>query len=517
VQRHSRRVLSLAIYGLCLALLIVLSSCDTSNQPFNPRFNQVRQRHSHNSYDKRENLMDQLTFHRIRAIELDLHWDAPPGDWSVYHDDPSETNCRYLSRCLFVLERFHNIDANHEPVTVFLDLKDPLDSAGGPHDLQKLEAAFGSILGDAHIFRPSEMLSGCSGASNLHQAAQRCGWPTVNELKGKFLIVGPASANIFGIANLCGPVDENASWALFYNIDASQEDDSGQSCAHWALDVWNKGYIARTWGSDAYWGQYNIQMPSTDQISGTTLRPRITDTNGYPFTSLVVEPSPPSPTGFITLTATTGTMSETRGDNILFAYDSFPGGNALTANLSTSGSVDTLGGACLMVRHDLSPGSPYVAVCSSLEDSYVGPDAPGSTKIFYRDQPGATSANDTTADYHEGDYFSLGVRPGDGQCPGRYIDLFTTEDGIWRGAADRVWSHCAQFTLDFQGISASTWGQTNVRFVFQGTRHQGFSKDGTVCAQGSGLLTSCWAGLTLIGAATGSMTNGLSFGGPFDP
>jgi hypothetical protein len=403
---------------------------------------------------------------------------------------------------------------------VFLELKDHLDSAGGPHDLQKLEAAFGSILGDSPIFKPAEMLSRCSGASNLHQAVQRCGWPTVDELKGKFLIVGvPGSTRFFDEftnPDLCGPVDERKPWIVFYNINADADDDTGQPCARWALDVYNKGYIARTWGSDAYWGQYNIQLPSTNQISGSTLRPRVTQVNGYPFTSLVVEPPPPSPTGFITLTATTGTMYETRGDNIIFAYDSFPNGNALTASLSTSGSVDTLGGACLMLRHDLSPGSPYVAVCSDLQDSYIGPDSRG-LKIFYRDQPGTTSANAATADYHEGHYFSLGVRPGDGRCPGRYIDLFTTEDGIWRGAADRVWSHCAQFTLDFQGISASTAGQTNVRFLFQGTRHQGFSKDGTICAQGSGLLTSCWAGLAFIASASGTMANGLDFGGPFDP
>jgi hypothetical protein len=365
----------------CLIVLMMLGSCTSpsSPQPLTLLFNHVRQRHSHNSYEKAENLMDQLTYHRIRAIELDLHWDAPPGEWRVYHDDPSKTNCQYLSECLWILKRFHNIDPTHEPVTVFLDFKedgDPgrLDPPNGPHDLQKLEAAFTSILGDTSMYQPSKMRSDCSGASNLHlhQVVQRCGWPTVDQLKGMFLIVGPGGDKIFAMTDLCGPVDETTPDTVFYNINASEDDETGLPCARWGFDVWNKGYIARTWGSDTYWGQYNIQMPSTNQITGAMLRPRVTQANGYPFTYLLTPPpgtSLPNPTGFITLTATTGTMYQTRSDNMIFAYDNFPDGNALTASFSTAGSAGTKGGACLMLRNSLSPDSPYVGSTPPSVDS----------------------------------------------------------------------------------------------------------------------------------------------------
>ena len=48
----------------------------------------MRSRGSHNSYVKQESLIDQLVYHRMRHLELDIHADplyAPTGDWNVYH------------------------------------------------------------------------------------------------------------------------------------------------------------------------------------------------------------------------------------------------------------------------------------------------------------------------------------------------------------------------------------------------------------------------------------------------
>merc|ERR1719401_1008296 len=61
----------------------------------------------HNSYERKESIMDQLQYHLIRSLELDI-WDSKPGhsdvegDWFVYHLPllDTETTCNLLSECL---------------------------------------------------------------------------------------------------------------------------------------------------------------------------------------------------------------------------------------------------------------------------------------------------------------------------------------------------------------------------------------------------------------------------------
>src|SRR5690349_15338941 len=57
----------------------------TSPTPLGPRLDEVRAKSSHNSYERDEALFDQLVYHRVRSIELDIHvakgpaWPAVPG------------------------------------------------------------------------------------------------------------------------------------------------------------------------------------------------------------------------------------------------------------------------------------------------------------------------------------------------------------------------------------------------------------------------------------------------------
>src|SRR5690606_37557291 len=65
------------------------------------------QRSVHNAYERLEPLLDQLVFHRVRSIELDVHSGkegatAPSGEWLVYHDDVPffrNTSCTTLTDC----------------------------------------------------------------------------------------------------------------------------------------------------------------------------------------------------------------------------------------------------------------------------------------------------------------------------------------------------------------------------------------------------------------------------------
>jgi hypothetical protein len=72
-----------------------------------PAYNEVRQKSSHNSYQRAEALLDQLVYHRVRSLERDIHngksgWSMVTGNWFVYHTDSTDnaTTCHRLSDCL---------------------------------------------------------------------------------------------------------------------------------------------------------------------------------------------------------------------------------------------------------------------------------------------------------------------------------------------------------------------------------------------------------------------------------
>jgi hypothetical protein len=78
-----------------------------------PAYNAVRQKSSHNSYQRMEALLDQLVYHRVRSVELDIHngksgWSNVAGNWFVYHSaTDTGTTCHRLSDCLDELRAFH--------------------------------------------------------------------------------------------------------------------------------------------------------------------------------------------------------------------------------------------------------------------------------------------------------------------------------------------------------------------------------------------------------------------------
>ena len=80
---------------LLLAAAVALATAASAQT--SPRYNQIQQKHSHNTYQRHESLMDQLLYYSVRSIELDIHsiyyespveiHVAPKGDWAVYHTD----------------------------------------------------------------------------------------------------------------------------------------------------------------------------------------------------------------------------------------------------------------------------------------------------------------------------------------------------------------------------------------------------------------------------------------------
>lgn len=176
-----------------------------------PRFNEVFRLATHNSYwVKRDNvveafasgvqqrLLDQLVFEGARSVEIDVHKDTPvlpllgppePHNWTVYHTDKqSNSLCTPLRECLKHLRLFHHVLPQHEAVVVILELKEIVDyNFDDQHTPKHLDDILRQELGDL-VYTPADFLRRCPAGSTMRACAKRAGWPTVSELRGKFLV-----------------------------------------------------------------------------------------------------------------------------------------------------------------------------------------------------------------------------------------------------------------------------------------------------------------------------------------
>jgi hypothetical protein len=163
------------------------------------RYNHVQWKSSHNSYAKQADVTTQLRDFNIRSIEFDIHTKkkkpfkkaefAPERDFMVYHTDMDDyTNCGLLSECLAEVKNFHDIQPDHQVITIFFDM----EGVGEPgHTRDDLYALFKNSLPKDSIFRPGDLMAACPGAKNLQESVTRegCGWPLLADLQGKFILV----------------------------------------------------------------------------------------------------------------------------------------------------------------------------------------------------------------------------------------------------------------------------------------------------------------------------------------
>jgi hypothetical protein len=188
------------------------SSARTALEPLDVPYDRLFQKSVHNAYARSEPLLDQLIYHRVRSVELDIHTSragmhVPAGDWFVYHEDlplSRDSSCTRLSDCLGQLAAFHRSAPRHEVVTLFVDLKDDFERGHRPSDLDaEIEAA----LGKDAIVRPSDLLASCPGATTLRAAVSGgCHFPTLASLRGKFLVAvtGGSSCNTKSLVSQYG-------------------------------------------------------------------------------------------------------------------------------------------------------------------------------------------------------------------------------------------------------------------------------------------------------------------------
>jgi len=141
-----------------------------------------------------QSLLDQLLADHARAIEIDVHPDETrPGNYRVFHTVPGNSLCDDLADCLRPLRLLHAALPRHEVIHVIVELK----KFSGPsfdatHTVDQLEGIFEQVLG-RWLFRPRDLLDVCDpdGADpdpDLAACLARVGWPTLAELRGRFVV-----------------------------------------------------------------------------------------------------------------------------------------------------------------------------------------------------------------------------------------------------------------------------------------------------------------------------------------
>ena len=377
------------------------------------RYGALVQKSVHNAYERDEPLFDQLAFHRVRSVEIDLHdgktlRPSLSFDWYVYHADApglNATSCDRFSDCLDEIAAFERAVPEHEVLTVLVDLKDDL---AGVHDGKALDALITSRIG-ASLYRPSDLAAACPAATNLRGAVTGgCAWPTLDALRGRvlFVLTGGSSCNGQGkLATYAGAtglapaafiapsIDDTCTFpayagqndVVFYNMDLPH--------AAAAAAVRSAGFVGRVYkggiggGLDAQvdWDEAKADgahLLATNKVNAffdpwaTTMGPK-----GFPFSCAGSCTLPLTERGRTLGVDVRSGDIEGSADSFTFLHDDVTAAATWEGAIAVPSShVEEWAKACIMARVSLSPGSPYFAVCRTADVHRM--------RIQYRTTPG---------------------------------------------------------------------------------------------------------------------------------
>lgn len=157
-------------------------------------YNQLAFKASHNSYQRDENIHEQLQWNAAqpydggcRGLEIDItrHSDKSGGTslrfFRVTHTQGGTGDS--LADYLGYLLSWHLADPGHDPVFVDLDIKSELgDEKTFPGEI---DAYLGEWFSTSLLYTPGDLL----GKSDLELVAyvQKNGWPSLSDLAGKFI------------------------------------------------------------------------------------------------------------------------------------------------------------------------------------------------------------------------------------------------------------------------------------------------------------------------------------------
>jgi hypothetical protein len=162
----------------------------------------------------------------VRQVEIDV-W-LSSGTWEVSHDNPlaSSNKCvhdphtyadlysgdrnGHLYSCLENLRLWSEHNPGHDPVIVKIEMKDGFWDQVSPFrpslNPEHFDDTLASFLGSVRIFTPADLMTGTHLAEppampyeTLDDAAAADAWPTVNALKGKFIVLLIRGTAEFGV------------------------------------------------------------------------------------------------------------------------------------------------------------------------------------------------------------------------------------------------------------------------------------------------------------------------------
>ena len=455
------------------------------------RYNEVRQKSIHNTFQRTEGIYDQIVYWRVRSLEADIHtshlFDDPEtgGDfdeWFVYHHTlDMSSSVHTLHDFLRVCAGAHRALPDHEVITLFLDIKD-----GFPARITSAQsrARFDALL-DHHLggllYRPDDLMARDPGAHSMSEVVQGVGWPTLRELRGKFIVMLTGSEHqlLNYVSSREAPIDRLAFLTGYAESkgDIGGDDDIvvyNMSREHVGLatEVGRQGFVSRAYYIDDRDAWEAAETSRCNHIATDMVNSRIdtwsstTSPSGFPFRALD-GPTPrevePGRVGGIW--ARSGDIWE-REDSFYFQHRECSPADldqsyVFAVSSPNSHTEDwTKGG--IMARETTDPGSPYFGVLRAGEGDGL--------RVQVRAEPGRST---TALERHIGPTWRFGSRFSQDSLV--YLRLDVSRGGrrcVGFGSIDGVeWVQLGAFDFEqplaLHGLAVSSHGQRRgAKFLF---------------------------------------------------
>jgi hypothetical protein len=352
----------------------------------NLRYNQVRAKAIHNSYQRSEGVYDQVLYWRLRSLEFDLKHGDAQGTWDVYHDaDNTFSNMGTLDAVAQVCRGINRAVPEHEVITIMLDVKD--DFVDDKHTPDQLDNTLRTVLA-SDLFTPADMLTLNPNYTTLRDAAEKGHWPTLLSLRGKFIFMinkrdsycgkGGASANARAcfVLKTMDSVDDTSDYVCFYNTNM----DGGELGPelfrrHLAGRQHTEGGSFVTASQWAEGRKNQFTLLGTDEVNAQTAPWAATDNlEGWPFQGIevTVDPALREAGSIRGLGVNSGDIENTK-DSFFFNYGDLTAAPdaSYTAWLGSPAShVEEWAKFGLMARATTAADAPYFAVLRAADGGH---------------------------------------------------------------------------------------------------------------------------------------------------
>jgi hypothetical protein len=464
------------------------------------KYNDVRQKSAHNCFQKREGVVDQIVYWRLRSLELDLHRkkaEHPPldHDWWIYHEswDP-DTTVERLSGFLTLFGAIHHANPQHEVITLFLDMKEAFDAPSGAQSGAALDVLLRRHLAGS-MFTPADLLDWAqtqapgSPLTSLKAAITRAGWPTLAELRGKFVVVltGKAAtlntylagsspdqraAFLSAGATKVSDVDNAPAHVLFFNMDAFKivKELGEHRLIQVAERVNQLRLVSRAYYVDLRNTWETVVRARCHHIATDCVNSRVTkwastaQVTGYPFQALAGSPLSAPEAGDVCGVWALSCDQWGKEDSCYFHYATLGASpdNVYTFLISGANShLDDWAKGGVVARASLAGGSAYFGVFR------VGQNHP--LRVQYRTADGGTTVAALMRPVAGLDADTLAFVRLDISEGGTRATAFGSHDGwTWQLIA----SHKFDIPLAYQGLAVSARDDSKgVKFLFAVPAH----------------------------------------------